>query len=60
MEREEFFKKATDILLNQEFIDGVPLFTIEDIDYYVVGDEGDSMPLSEFLDELYNYVNRIR
>ena len=56
MTHKEFLKKCLDILLQQEFIDGVPLFTSGYIDEYVVGDEEASMPLSEFLDELYDEI----
>lgn len=54
MTRKEFFKKSLDILLRQEFVHGMPLFECDDIDDFIICNEGCEMVLSEFLDLLYD------
>ena len=62
--REEFKRAVLDILLNEKFGDLALLFDAEDIDRYKIAqydkDDWDieaSMPLDEFLDELYEVIN---
>lgn len=64
MTREEFKDTVMNILLNEKFGDFAMLFDAEDIERYkiVQYDESDydeeaSMPLDEFLDELYEVIN---
>lgn len=64
MTREEFKDTAINVLLNQNFGSLGMLFDAEDIDRYKIAqyDEEDwdveaSMPLNEFLDELYEVIN---
>jgi len=56
MTRKEFFKKCLDILLQQEFVPGVPLFECDDIDDFIICNDGCEMVLSEFLDLLYDEI----
>lgn len=64
MTREEFKDAVLNILLNEKFTYNVRLFSEEDIERYKIAqyDEDDwdveaSMPLDEFLDELYEVIN---
>lgn len=54
MTRDEFLKDCIDILLGQEFVPGVPLFECDDIDDFIIGNDGCEMVLSEFLDLIYD------
>lgn len=56
MTRKEFFEKCLDILLQQDFAYGIPLFECEDIDDYYIGNEDADMKLSDFLDLLYDEI----
>ena len=63
MTREEFKDAVLNILLNQKFCDIGVLFDAEDIERYKIAqydeDEWDveaSMPLNDFLDELYEVI----
>lgn len=54
MTRKEFFKKCLDILLQQEFVPGVPLFECDDIEDFVISNDDGELDLSVFLDLLYD------
>lgn len=56
MTHKEFFKKCLDVLLQQEFVPGVPLFECDDIEDFVISNDDGELDLSEFLDLLYDEI----
>lgn len=54
MTHKEFLKKCLNILLQQEFVPGVPLFECDDIEDFVISDGHGDIDLSVFLDLLYD------
>lgn len=56
MTHKEFLKKCLNILLQQEFVPGVPLFECDDIDDFIICNEGCELDLSVFLDLLYDEI----
>lgn len=54
MTHKEFLKKCLNILLQQEFVPGVPLFECDDIEDFVISNDDGELDLSVFLDLLYD------
>ena len=53
--KEQFFKVALDILKNEEFVPGMPLFEEPDfLEDFEVSQGGSSIDLDIFLSELYD------
>lgn len=56
MSKKEFTRKAKEVLLNIDFIEGIPLFNSKDFDDYEISDNEGSMMLTEFLDDFYELL----